>query len=332
MLSTLIISCTSAEEEPNINNSKKTTKCLIITADDFGVSKNINEGIRIAADLKAITAISALTNFSESLMELKQIADMHPEIGIGVHLNITTGKPALDPQKIPSLVDPMGNFYTRDELLPRVKDISLKELELELRAQITALSNYQIAIDHLSDHNGILSLYRPFFELIVKLGHELKVPVRNNFISSIKHPELFPNSKFKKHGKKIGLKFGLKHPLKALAMLKYSRKSEMEAKVKVMNTNGISHPDVLIDYFWGNPTEENYRYIIENLPVGVSELMLHLGTDTRQVNYCSGLDLNYFENRERELKTIISNKVRQFYADKNIKLIGFSEIATFSNN
>ena len=40
---------------------------LIITADDFGASRNINEGIKIAADEKAITTISALTNFKESL-------------------------------------------------------------------------------------------------------------------------------------------------------------------------------------------------------------------------------------------------------------------------
>src|SRR5665648_108940 len=85
---------------------------LIITADDFGASKNINEGIKIAADTRAITAISVLSNFTESLLELKKISENHPNIGIGVHFNITTGKSILGVERVPSLVNANGNFYT----------------------------------------------------------------------------------------------------------------------------------------------------------------------------------------------------------------------------
>lgn len=326
MIYSLTISCSSAEEKTKIGETTSSNKFLIITADDFGVSKNVTEGIKIAAEQKAISAISALTNFSESLPELKQVSESNSDIGIGVHLNITTGKPILGANLVPSLTSPSGNFYTMEELLPKVSSISLIELEQELRAQIAALADYGITIDHLSDHNGILSLYTPFFNIIVKLGKELNVPVRNNYISSLKYPELFPDSNFKKHGQKIGLKFGFSHPFKALGMVKYSKKSTMEAKVQKMNELGITHPDLLIDYFWGNPTLENYQYILENLPVGVSEMMLHLGTNTRQTTYCSGLDLNYFDNREKELKTLSSDNLKEFYKNLNIKIIGYSEI------
>jgi len=158
-------------------------RLLIITADDFGASKNINEGIKLAADKNAITTIAALTNFNESLPELKEISAAHPEIGIGIHLNITTGKPVLLAKEVPSLVNVDGNFYTIDELLPNLNSISLADLKKELKAQILALQSIDIRIDHLSDQNGILSFYTPFFDVVTELALEFNVPVRTPEIS-----------------------------------------------------------------------------------------------------------------------------------------------------
>lgn len=99
-----ICSCTPVRKTSSSGILYVPERFLIITVDDFGASKNINEGIEIAADKRAITTISALTNFSESLLELKQISEEHPDIGIGVHLNIITGKPVLEAEQVPSLV------------------------------------------------------------------------------------------------------------------------------------------------------------------------------------------------------------------------------------
>jgi hypothetical protein len=136
----LILSCYSMRNYPKNEIQNISDRFLIITADDFGASKNINEGIEFAADKKAITAISVLTNFKESLRELKQISIDHPDIGIGVHLNIITGNPVLDASQVPSLVNSSGRFYTIDELLPKIKNVSPDDLKRELRAQIIALT------------------------------------------------------------------------------------------------------------------------------------------------------------------------------------------------
>ena len=76
-----------------------TPRLVIITADDFGASRNINEGIGLAGRAGVITAISAMTDFPESLAELGEIGGECPRVGIGVHLDITTGKPALPRSK-----------------------------------------------------------------------------------------------------------------------------------------------------------------------------------------------------------------------------------------
>ncbi len=308
-----------------------TEKFLIITADDFGASKNINEGIEIAADKKAITAISALTNFSESLQELKQLSENHPDIGIGVHLNIITGKPIIEAEQVSSLVNSSGCFYTIDELLPKIRSISPDDLKRELRAQIIALTNKNIKLDHLSDQDGILSLYSPFFDVIVELAKEFNVPVRTPYIASARYPDLFPNSHLNKRGRQIALRFAFSNPFTAITLLKYCHVPEMERKVNRMDELGLLHPDLLIDYFWGDPSQTNYLYIIEHLPNGISELILHIGTSARQENYPSGLDLGYFENREKELVTATDDHLKEQYKYLNIKTIGYSEIINYKN-
>ncbi len=302
---------------------------LIITADDFGASNNINEGIEIAAEKGVITTISALSNFTESLPLLKKISENHPEIGMGVHLNITTGKPILGSGQVPSLVDKDGNFYTIEKLLTRLNRISIQELRIELKAQILALGKYNIRIDHLSDQNAVLSFYGPFFEVLTHLAGEFHVPVRTPIIASLKYTDLFPHSEMNKHGHKIAFKLALNHPFRSIELLKYTRTSQIDKKVQILDNLGILHPDLLIDYFWGNPTESNLNYILEHLPNGTSELILHLGTETRQEKYPTGLELDYFTNREKELKIITTACLQETFNYLNINMIGYSDISKY---
>jgi len=324
----LLLACTSVRKTSITEVPYVQQRFLIITADDYGASKNINDGIKIAADNNAITAISALSNFTESLSELKKISENHPDIGIGVHLNITTGKPILGDEQVPSLVNPNGNFYTISELLPKIKSISPDDLRKELRAQILALTKYNIKVDHLSDHYG-LSLYSPFFEIVMELSKEFDVPIRTPLTASVKYPEIFPNSKMYKRGRQIAFRLALTAPFKAISLLKYSRIQEMEKKIQKLDELGILHPNVSIGYFWGDPTAANLLYILEHLPNGISEIILHSGTYSRQEYYPSGLDLDYFNNRENELITITSNYLKEYYNYLNIKIIGYSEISNY---
>jgi predicted glycoside hydrolase/deacetylase ChbG (UPF0249 family) len=321
-----IVSYMSAQTNLRTMSPYLQERLLIITADDFGASKNIDEGIEIAADKQAITTISALTNFTQALSDLKRIARNHPEIGIGVHLNITTGKPYLSPSEVPTLVKPNGNFYTLEELLPVINKISADDLRKELRAQIGALLISGIIVDHLSDQNGVLSFYGPFFDIMVELAVEFNVPVRSPQVAGVKYPDLFPNSKMNAYGRQLARRLALKEPLKAISLVKYSRISEVSKKVKKLDNHGIPHPDLLIEYFWGDPSITNLNYILEHLPQGTSELILHLGSETRLENYPSGLDRDYFKNRENELKTITSDYLKEYFTYLNIKTIGYSAL------
>ena len=56
-----------------------------------------------------------------------------------------------------------------------------------------------------------------------------------------------------------------------------------------------------------------------------------MGTSTRQENYPSGLEVDYFKNRELELKTVTGDYLKEYINWLNIRTIGYSDISTGRN-
>jgi len=299
---------------------------LIITADDFGASQNINQGIVQAVEGGIVNTVSAMTNFPLSHGDLKRLHSAFPDVGIGVHLNITTGKPICDSEEIPSLVGEEGCFFTIDRILPELRRISLSELNRELESQVQALEELSIPIDHLSSQHGILGLYAPFFEIVVDLAEKYHSPVRTPLLASRKFPRLFPQALTQKKARRLAVHFALKHLVDALLLLEHVSLRKSEELSRLLTARALAHPDIFIDSLYGNPTEENLRHIFENLPEGVSELAVHLGSDFREESYPSGLDTGYFDARERELALILRSGVRSLLAALDIQLIRFSDL------
>ncbi|MCX7029166.1 MAG: ChbG/HpnK family deacetylase [Spirochaetes bacterium] len=317
-------SCASSSPSPDVVPYRQ-ERFVILTADDFGASENINEGIEFALSRGAITAVSALMNFPSSHGALKELADRYPQVGIGVHFNLNTGTPVLDPRRVPSLVDAKGNFLAVDELLSRIRAVSLVELELELRAQIHALEGLSIRLDHLSDHNGIFSFYPPFFEVFTRLAREFGVPVRSPLTASMKYPRLFPDAGTTKKGKDVAWRVVGRDLFGALGLLPYTNLASIEERVERLDELGIPHPGILMDYLYGNPTPSTAIHMLRNLPAGVSEIVVHLGTWRRSGAYPTGLDIDYFAKREQELAVVTSEYLREYARSLNIRAIGFEE-------
>jgi len=222
----------------------------------------------------------------------------------------------------------MGRFYPVQDILLRINRISIAELRKELRAQILVFEEYDIKIDNLSDQNGVISIYNPFFEIMVELAEEFDLAFRSPILASRRYPKIFSNSKMIKRARQIVFNFAFRSPFKALKLIKYFNTAEMERKSEMLDIKGITHTDLFIESFWGEPTPENYIKILENLPEGTLEVVLHVGTKTREENYPSGLDLTYFKNREYELITCTSEYLKEYINRLNIRTINFSDLPT----
>ncbi len=322
-----MISCRPASELPVSNESEIISeRSLIITADDFGVSENINQGIRLAAELGCISAISALINFSGSIEALEDISRQNPQIGIGVHLNINTGRPVSDPQLVPTLVNSDGEFYSIEEFVLRLPKISLDEVRIEMHAQVDLLVSRGIKLDHLSSHFGVFSIYTPFFEMRNQLAEEYGVPVRSPVSAGLMIPSVYLNKTNKKMVQRLKRKLVFRSISTASKLNKEFSLEEMIRKSTELDSLDILHPDLMIDCFYGDPTPENLIRIMENLPPGTSEIIVHLGNFERQLDFPPGLDTTYLRQRECELMTITSPYVNEYLKVLKVKLVSFADL------
>ena len=116
-------------------------RLLIINADDFGMSHAINAAILRTLTEGVARSTTLMAPCPWALHAMRLLRD-HPDIAFGVHLTVVSEfadyrwGPLTPRDRVPSLLDETGSFYSNDrqaELLARAR---LDELEAEFRAQI----------------------------------------------------------------------------------------------------------------------------------------------------------------------------------------------------
>ena len=86
-------------------------KKLIVNADDFGLSEGVCLGILKAHRDGILTSTTCMMNM-ENIEKYLEMTKAYPNLGLGVHLNITVGKPLT---KV-SFIDEKGNIKIEKRL------------------------------------------------------------------------------------------------------------------------------------------------------------------------------------------------------------------------
>jgi predicted glycoside hydrolase/deacetylase ChbG (UPF0249 family) len=130
------------------------SKRLIINADDLGMSRGITDGILRAHREGVVTSASLIVNQAGSEYAVAQLVK-YPDLGVGIHLNISEGTPVLPPQQVPTLVTRDGCFYPPAQMVRRLWrwHTSPHELEAEFRAQIRRMKDRGLSITHGDCHH-----------------------------------------------------------------------------------------------------------------------------------------------------------------------------------
>jgi len=188
------------------------TKYLIVNADDFGFTDGVTEGILRAWLEGIVTSTSAMINMPGAPKRITKAHQTYPELPIGLHLNITLGKPVLPAKDVPSLVDERGRFMPPMKLVERIQNVPLDELRAELYAQAELLLSTGVQFDHIDYHQMMVSMYTPFYPLVMQLAETYRVPVRNPVPISI-----YGHIKLKSGGGSSAaihemMKLGMRHP------------------------------------------------------------------------------------------------------------------------
>ena len=144
---------------------------LIVTADDFGRSSEINAAV-IRAHHEGLLTSASLMVAGEAAQEAVDLAKHHPSLAVGLHLTVTDGRPALPPAQVPHLVNTGGHFPSaptvcglRYFFLPAAR----RELAAELEAQFAAFAATGLSLSHVDGHQH-MHMHPTIFRLLVPLA------------------------------------------------------------------------------------------------------------------------------------------------------------------
>jgi hopanoid biosynthesis associated protein HpnK len=262
-------------------------KNLIVTADDFGISKQVNDAVEFAHINGILTAASLMVGgpFADDAV---QRTKKMPDLGIGLHLALSRARPLSPLSTIPDLIDKDGILRSnlvgagfRFFFLPHVR----RQLETEIIAQFEAFVKTNLPLDHVNAHNH-LHLHPTVLSLILKIGkqHDMK---------SIRLP-IDPNFK--------GLAASCLMPWLALMKLR-------------LRKHGIKHNDVLLGLCeTGSLNTKALVLMLEGLSNQTVELMCHPATgpwsnmDPMARDFRHDLELKALTDKET-LNAIYQNSV-----------------------
>lgn len=172
-------------------------KKFILNSDDFGMSKALNKAILEGYGAGLLKSASLVANGKAFDEALENVIPNCPELGVGIHLNITEGKSLCS--DLTTLTDKDGNFNnTYLQLLiksynPKEKEFMV-ELEREFRRQIEKIMS-KTRVSHIDSHMHIHSIPK-IFNLVCRLAKEYGInQVRTHF----EKPYLVPD--FDRHFK-----------------------------------------------------------------------------------------------------------------------------------
>lgn len=272
---------------------------VIINADDFGITKGVNKAIFELIDAGVLTSTSVMSN----MPDYSEMVNLKNKIGIGIHCNLSVGKPITEPCKVSSLVTQEGAFLGLSELIQKTRQrkICKQETATELDAQIKRIVDMGIKPDHINSHESLIKY--PFFSSIIRrlaLKHGIKA-VRTYT------PRKFDYNRLLKP-RKIVISIFLELEKLKWKLAGFAVTDRYDSLLKTA-----------LDY---ETALDKLEDIFQKLIPGVYEIAVHPG-------YCYGDRLclgGYVQEREVEVKALLSSDFQRIINTSVVELISYRDI------
>jgi len=287
---------------------------LIVNADDLGWTAGVNRGIAEAHRNGIVTSTSLLANgraFDDGVRVSREL----PRLGVGVHLNLSDGKPVAPTAEVKSLLNKAGEFAGGPEaLLFRLtaKSLDADEVENEWDAQIRKVQAAGIHATHLDGHKHVQMLPGLF-------GVALRLAKKHGIAAvRVSHESSSLRAALSGGGESAGVL--LKQGAQARGLKLLARDAREMAEHAGVETAdyfcGIAQTGVL--------SKKGVQQLLEKLPEGTTELMCHPGyADADLENSATRLQ----HSRQTELEILTDKSIRKIVADLGIRLINYEEIS-----
>jgi predicted glycoside hydrolase/deacetylase ChbG (UPF0249 family) len=266
---------------------------LVVNADDFGFTPDVNQGIVEAHRHGILTATTLMANgaaFDDALRLSRQT----PSLDIGCHLVLVGGESLLSGRPYPANVSQLLRALISGELRPYE----------ELSAQVRRIRSAGIEPTHLDTHKHT-HLAPPVLDAVARIGQEFGIPW-------VRRPFDFPMNTA--DGAIPLLK---KLTSRSLGLLR--RRFH-----RVLERHGLR----TTDYFAGFQITGCFRTaelveLLGAVPAGTTELMCHPGRCGPALHAAR---TRLKESRERELEALMARETRDAIERHGIELAGYRNL------
>jgi hopanoid biosynthesis associated protein HpnK len=283
-----------------------TQRRLIVNADDFGMSEEVNEAV-IRAYKEGVLTSTSLMVTGAAFENAVKLAREHSGLAVGIHLVTVVGKSVLPHSEIPTLVDCEGNFSNNPVAAGLRYYFSMqsrRELRKELAAQFDRFRSSGLPLSHIDGHLH-LHVHPVIFNAALALGAEygsrhMRVPVEE---------------------RSLALAFDDSNSLqKTIYTMLFSGLGRyMKSKLR---KRGFTSPERVYGNLQSGRMSERYcLYVLDRLTAEISEIYFHPAVyDDQKV-------LNSEERQcSIEFEALISMKVKQRMQELGIELTNYFEI------
>ena len=265
-----------------------TRKKLVVVADDFGESKDVNSRI-ISSFLDGIvTTASIFVGMPFTDDGVKRAKDVG--LSLGLHLRLTEGPP-LTKGPIDFGLCNGGEFLPPLQLLKRLMiggSDFVNVIRDEIRAQMDAFLKYIEKPEHINTHHHI-HIHPLILKPLLAVANDYNFPVLR-----------WPTEPVLGKGK-------LKREIEIITFNILAFYGE-----KTLNKSGMKSPDHFrgLRLMDGEINSTTLCDTIKNVQDGITELMVHPGNSY---------------NGEKEIKAICNSNVRNVLSENNISLVTFGD-------
>lgn len=277
-------------------------KRLIVTADDFGAAREVNEAVE-AAHRGGILSAASLMVAAPAATEAIALARRLRSLRVGLHIVLLEGRPLLPASAVACLVNRDGEFPSNPAalgaLLARSRE-ARRQLAAEVTAQFAAFADSGLTLDHCNAHK-----------------HFHLHPVVGALLASIGH--------------RFGLR-AVRVPLEPAAVLRRVEPCRFNASAALalpfalwlrrrLAAAGFVTPDRVFGLRWsGQMTRARLAALIQHLTHGVSEIYLHPATGSYRG---SAPGYRYRE----ELEALMAPEVSAACREADVCIGGFGDFA-----
>ena len=294
------------------NSASGGLKRVIVNADDFGFSPGVTEGILQGHRAGIITSTTVMANMPGAAEAIGRLSEV-PNLGVGVHLNATQGRP----------LSQEGQALAQDDGVMRHSAVGIisaccrrpkliRAVVAEFDAQIRWVLDHGIKPTHLDSHRHT-HVFTPIFARVLELAKQYNVPFVRRAGEKLIGPGWPRSNPRERWTSRVLTMFGVANQYVGNRSLSGRRASQC---CPTIGTWGVAHTGI-IDAAW-------LIRAAQSVSIGATEIMTHPGLPeapdpTRPPSRLA-------QTRPLELDALCDPAVREAFERNNVRFVHYEQL------